>query len=78
MELNSLKQDSNINLSWLELSTTLQQLSSSLRNNSKEDISQYIVLLIEFCLTLAKSYDIDLQHAWKSWDSKAFNKKYKT
>jgi hypothetical protein len=78
MELNSLKQESNLTLSWLELSTTLQLLSQSLRHNSDEDISQHIVLLIEFCLTLAKSYDIDLQHAWESWDSKAFNKKYKT
>ena len=78
MDLNSLKSKSNVSLSWLEVSSLLQQLSLSLRQNSKEDISKYVVVLVEFCLTHAKCFDIDLHHAWESWDSKAINKKYKT
>lgn len=60
---------------WLELSVLLGKTSEKITENNP--IHEELSDLIHFMLSVAKCYDINLQHAWSRWKKKAINKIYK-
>ena len=60
---------------WLELSVLLGKTSEKITENTP--IDEELSELIHFMLSVAKCYDINLQHAWSRWKKKAINKIYK-
>ena len=75
MSLNYINPEKN-ELSWLDISSILKELSIALKNNNRDKISELLVEFINFNISTAKNYDIDLDNAWKRWRKKALSKVY--
>ena len=59
---------------WITISTIIGKMATSIK--SGEHIENELAELIIFIMSIAKIYNINLQHAWYKWKKKANDKVY--
>lgn len=76
MELDMIKRESFVPLQfdWIQISSTVGSMATKIKEN--KEIEEELAELIVFLLSVAKTYNINLQHAWYKWRKKANNKVY--
>ena len=61
---------------WIDISIEMRELSKAIRLEDVNTISLKITILMNYMLTICKSYGCDFEKAWKRWLLKAMNKTY--
>ena len=63
-------------MDFIKLSIDLGDLSKSIKKNISININKHLIKLFDFCFTVCKIYEINLETAFEKWKKKALQKQY--
>ena len=68
----------NESVSWTLFYEKLGKLSKALRHEDKKNISENMCAIFHSIFNIASIYEINMDVAWNTWDSKALCKLYQS
>ena len=66
----------DIKYDWFSLVSTFGKLGNNIKTKNKDKIKNGLITLICILLKIAYEHDIDMNHAWQHWNTKALSKQY--
>ena len=71
---NLLHKYKNIDYDWFIIIEIFGKLGTSVKSKNKENIEKYMIQLMCILFKISYIHDINMNHAWKNWNTKAIAK----